>query len=511
MLVSSVAACTALSAESPTPLKKIVLIAGTKSHGPGDREYEKGVKLLKHCLDTSSNVNGVRTEVVLDGWPKNPATLEDADTILLYCDGSDREEKAHPFLREDRLQVIDRLMKRGVGFVALHYAVFIPVKKGGDQYLDWMGGFFDYETGDAPNHWFSKIVTRDYQVNLPTPNHPIARGTKPFSVREEYYFNMKFRENDRRLTPIASFGADDKDLASVVGYAVQRADGGRGFGYTGGHFHKNWQNENVRKLILNALLWTAKIEVPPGGVSSTLPVEEQAAQPAGKPTHTLIVTGHNHPAHNWRETTAALKEILAPAGFQMDVTESPDSLATTDLSSYQLLVLNYCNWERPGLSDAAKAKLVDYLSKGGGLTIIHFANGAFHFSLPNAAASDWPEYRKICRRVWDHAKGKSGHDPYGPFRVSITERQHPITQGMVTFETTDELYFNQQGELPIEPLATAHSKITGKDEPLALAYEYGQGRVFQTLLGHDAAAIRQAGELIRRGSVWAAGRESRRD
>src|SRR5437899_353011 len=74
------------AAESSAPQKKIVLIAGTKSHGPGEHEYEKGVKLLKHCLDTSPNVKGVRTEVVLDGWPKDPSMLEDAVTILLYCD-----------------------------------------------------------------------------------------------------------------------------------------------------------------------------------------------------------------------------------------------------------------------------------------------------------------------------------------------------------------------------------------------------------------------------------------
>ena len=157
------------------------------------------------------------------------------------------------------------------------------------------------------------------------------------------------------------------------------------------------------------------------------------------------------------------------------------------------------------MSDGAKAKFVDYLSKGGGVAIIHFANGAFHFSLPNAAASDWPEYRKICRRVWDHTQGKSSHDPYGPFRVNLTELKHPITAGLGPFDTTDELYFNQQGELPIEPLVTARSKITGKDEPLAFAYSFGEGRVFQTLLGHDAVAIRAAGELIRRGCLWASG------
>ncbi len=62
----------------------------------------------------------------------------------------------------------------------------------------------------------------------------------------------------------------------VVAWAVQRADGGRGFAYTGGHFHKNWANENYRRLVLNALLWTAGVEVPAGGVRSTWPAPASA-------------------------------------------------------------------------------------------------------------------------------------------------------------------------------------------------------------------------------------------
>ena len=42
-------------------------------------------------------------------------------------------------------------------------------------------------------------------------------------------------------------------------------DGGRSFGFTGGHFHHNWANENFRRLVTNGILWTAKIEVPTGG------------------------------------------------------------------------------------------------------------------------------------------------------------------------------------------------------------------------------------------------------
>src|SRR5437764_14559091 len=62
-----------------------------------------------------------------------------------------------------------------------------------------------------------------------------------------------------------------------VAWACERKDGGRGFGFTGAHFHKNWGNDNFRKLVLNAILWTAKIDVPAEGVPSQLG-EEQLKQ-----------------------------------------------------------------------------------------------------------------------------------------------------------------------------------------------------------------------------------------
>ena len=123
----------------------------------------------------------------------------------------------------------------------------------------------------------------------------------------------------------------------------------------------------------------------------------------------------------------------------------------------------------------------------GGLILPHFAASAFHFSLPMAEKSDWPEYRKIARRVWNHhgqGDEKSGHDAFGPFTVAVTELPHPITKGLKAFGVTDELYFRQAGSQPVEPLITATSKVTGKDEPLAWTYTYGKGRIFQTLLGH---------------------------
>ncbi len=262
-------------------------------------------------------------------------------------------------------------------------------------------------------------------------------------------------------------------------------------------------------MVLNAIVWTARAEVPATGVRSTVPSVTQLSDVAvGKPIQTLILTGHDGPFHDWRATSKALRDVLEPdSRFRIRIVEDPEYLASADLLVYDLIVQNYVNWQKPGLSDKAKANLLRYLQAGRGLAVIHFANGAFHFSLPGAKASDWPEYRKIVRRVWDHT-GPAGHDSFGRFRVDITSAAHPITEGMHGFETTDELYYRQSGDEPITPLITARSKNTGKDEPLAWAYNRGTSRVFQTLLGHAAESIRGDGPalLIRRGCVWAAGR-----
>jgi len=100
-----------------------------------------------------------------------------------------------------------------------------------------------------------------------------------------------------------------------------------------------------------------------------------------------------------------------------------------------------------------------------------------------------------------------GHDPHGAFRVDITQVKHPITEGMKAFETTDELYTCLAGSTPIEVLATARSKVDGKDYPMAFVLNYGKGRVFHSVLGHDAKALSPAAvaELYRRATAWAAG------
>ena len=47
------------------------------------------------------------------------------------------------------------------------------------------------------------------------------------------------------------------------------------FGFTGGHPHWNWGHDDFRKLILNAIVWTARAAVPPKGVPSKSPTLEE--------------------------------------------------------------------------------------------------------------------------------------------------------------------------------------------------------------------------------------------
>ena len=69
-----------------------------------------------------------------------------------------------------------------------------------------------------------------------------------------------------------------KGRKEAVTWAVDRPDGGRGFGFTGGHFHKNWQSDPFRKVILNALCWIAKVEVPMSGIDSAPVSDEEINQ-----------------------------------------------------------------------------------------------------------------------------------------------------------------------------------------------------------------------------------------
>jgi hypothetical protein len=281
---AAVVAGPALAAES----KKLVLIAGTPSHGPGAHEFNAGVKLLEKCL---AKVDGLEVAAYKNGWPDSDKAFTDAAGILCFADGGG----GHPLIQGDRLKTVGDFMSRGVGLMCAHYGVEVPKDKGGKEFQDWIGGY--YESG-----WSCNPIWRPEFKEF--PRHPIANGVKPFSAEDEWYFNMRFRPDMQGVTGILTAVPPDpvrdgpyvypkgpyKHIQEAKGrpehmmWATERADGGRGVGFTGGHFHTNWQNDNFRKVVLNALLWICKIEVPADGVVSTVRAEDMKANldPKGK-------------------------------------------------------------------------------------------------------------------------------------------------------------------------------------------------------------------------------------
>lgn len=262
------------AATSATGKKKVLLLAGTPSHGFGAHDHLSGCSLLARLLNASgANVEAEVHSLKDAGWPSDEK-LAAANTIVIYSDGGG----GHPF--NSHLDQLNALTSRGTGIVCIHYGVEVPKGPSGEKFLDWTGGYFEPNWSVNP-HWVASYNK--------FPEHPITRGVKPFSTNDEWYYHMRFREKMNGVVPILTDLPPDSTLSRGDGphsgnpavreaiknkepqhmaWATQRADGGRGFGCTGGHNHVNWGNNQFRKLVMNAIVWTAGAEVPPDGVSA---------------------------------------------------------------------------------------------------------------------------------------------------------------------------------------------------------------------------------------------------
>jgi len=275
-------------ARSESQMKKLVLIAGAPSHGPGAHEHRAGALLLQRCL---VGVPDLEVQVHTGGWVADAGDLEDADAVAIYADGG----SGHPILVDDRLETLGRLMDRGVGFALMHWAVELPIDRGATQVDAWIGGHYEDLVSCNPM-WDARFER--------IPEHPITRGVQPFETHDEWYFNIQSAGGTMvnestvragtRISPILVAAPSDAvrqgpyvwphgpypDVVAASGrpesllWAVDRPDGGRGFGLSGGHYHANWGNDAFRKTVLNALVWLTGADVPVVGVASVVSGED---------------------------------------------------------------------------------------------------------------------------------------------------------------------------------------------------------------------------------------------
>ena len=263
--------------KKPADKKKIVLIAGPKSHGYASHEHNAGCLLMGKLLEASGL--GIETTVHVNGWPEDPKALDGADAIVMFCDGGGRHIVL-PHLKE-----VDALAKKGLGITCLHYGVETTKGEQGDHLKEWTGGYFETHWSVNP-HWTAHFKE--------IPEHPVTRGVKPFWMDDEWYYHMRFVDDMQGVTPILTATPPDstrerrdgphsnnptvrsrKGMPEHVAWVRERPDGGRGFGFTGLHWHWSWADDDFRTVLLNGIAWTAGIEIPTEGVPSKRPTIEE--------------------------------------------------------------------------------------------------------------------------------------------------------------------------------------------------------------------------------------------
>ena len=168
--------------------KKLLLLAGRASHAQGAHEFRAGCLLFQKCLEKSIGEKLI-TAVYTNGWPEDPTAFDNADGILLFSDGG----KGHPVIQSNRLAQITP-SRNVVGVACLHYGVEVPKEKGGPEFLNWIGGFFETDWSVNP-HW--TLVKTEL-----ASNHPICSGVRPFEINDEWYYHMRFREPNNEVIKI---------------------------------------------------------------------------------------------------------------------------------------------------------------------------------------------------------------------------------------------------------------------------------------------------------------------
>ncbi len=248
---------------------KVVLLAGTPSNKPGQHEYFAGCALL---MDWLKQAPGVAPVMVAEGWPKNEAVLDGARCVVIYMDGGDKLS----FLTPERWAKMKALADGGAGLVILHQAIDCPPDRAAD-FKNWFGAAFQGDIG-CRGHWDVTFES--------VPQHPVNQGLTPFELlKDGWLYNLHFAATG--VTPLLSCAMPDSSRksedakahagrAETVAWAYERPNGGRSFGFTGCDLHANWADSNQRKLVLNGILWSSKVELPATGAHSTTTPEAVA-------------------------------------------------------------------------------------------------------------------------------------------------------------------------------------------------------------------------------------------
>ena len=260
---------TAIEAEEEKPV--ILFIAGEPSHGWNEHEFPEGCEVLANCL----NESGLKIEAKVSlGWPGDTADLLRAAAIVLYSDGGEKH------VAKGKTEQLRDLHQQGTGICVLHYSLEPASEEMADFLLDSIGGYFEVNWSVNPI-W--------HMSNPSILNHKATSAVGMFKMRDEWYYHMRFREDNEGITPLlqalpplSSLGEDGprsgnptireklkSGASQTLAWTYEDSEKRRGFATTGGHFLYNWRDDSFRKLVLNGIAWAASLAIPQNGISSS--------------------------------------------------------------------------------------------------------------------------------------------------------------------------------------------------------------------------------------------------
>jgi uncharacterized protein len=208
----------------------------------------------------------------------------------------------------------------------------------------------------------------------------------------------------------------------------------------------------------------------------------------------LIVHG-GWDGHHPQEFASRSAGMLREAGFSVRVSDTLDALR--DLHGLSLIVPI---WTMGTIPPEPLAALEDAVRSGVGLAGFHGGAGD--------AFRDAPDFQFMVGGQF-----VAHPDDIKDYTVNIADGDHEITRGLDDFRMRSEQYY-----MHVDPsnhvLATTVFEpasapwVSGVVMPVAWTRRHGEGRVFYSSLGHQPAdlGVREAGELWRRGMLWAARR-----
>lgn len=264
--------------------KRVIFAYGDSIHYWGDHEHQIVAKTLAEALNKAFG-NKVKASAIAIKSDADFKALKDADAVVILGEG----EKFHPFYKRENL--IKELNDAGVSFGILHYALQPEDKIGYDA--------LDYAIGGHYEPYFSVNPTFVAEFKEFAP-HPVSNGVRPFTIKDEWYFNIHFA-SAKNIVEIAKVIPPDavrkgrkgahsgndivrKNMgkSETILWVCENENGTRAMGFTGGHALWNFINDDYRKLVLNSVAWLAKLDVPSGGINSARPKFEDLEKQISK-------------------------------------------------------------------------------------------------------------------------------------------------------------------------------------------------------------------------------------